>query len=458
SIFPGESVLLTFTSTSPSTNGTYPWAAQVKQSNDFNGTNNDFSLAPGASAASTTVTTASCNKPPVVTTSSGTTAYTENGAATAIDTGLTVTDADDTNLESASVQITGNLASGEDVLSFTNTANITGTWTSSTGTLALSGHDTVANYQAALRSVGYSNSSDNPSMATRTVTFKVNDGDVNSAGATKDVSVAAVNDPPVAVDDSTSITLPATLTGFDVVANDTDLDTPNASLAISASDSTSAQGGTVTCAVGGRTCSYTPASGFSGSDSFQYTVTDGSSTATATVKIYVANGTLDCGTGNTADATGSGDLADVHITRLANTDPLSTCVAKNYALTTKVEDPPGPDGPTNVVTFDQQAISGQASAHYLMRIIWTYDPGTSTNTNPSTIGGRTFQIDYGDGTGPHDAQLCTSVTYDGGGNVTGAVHPSNVPWCITGQSYTINSAGKIVLTQSWDGLGDPKVW
>ena len=97
-----------------------------------------------------------------------------------------------------------------DVLSFTNTANITGTWTSSTGTLALSGSDTVANYQAALRSVGYSNSSDNPSTATRTVTFKVNDGDVDSAGATKDVSVAVVNDAPVAVDDSTSITLPAT--------------------------------------------------------------------------------------------------------------------------------------------------------------------------------------------------------------------------------------------------------
>jgi hypothetical protein len=79
------------------------------------------------------------------------------------------------------------------------------------------------------------------------------------------------------------------------------------------------------------------------------------------------------------------------------------------------------------------------------------------------VGGRTFQIDYGDGT-PHDAELCESVTYDTGGNVTGATHPTDtsypdgIPWCITGQSYTIDGSGNIALIQSWDGLDDPKVW
>ena len=83
---------------------------------------------------------------------------------------------DNTNLASATIQITGNYQNGQDVLSFTNTANITGTWTAATGTLTLSGTDTVANYQAALRAVKYQNTSDNPSGLTRTVSFTVNDG------------------------------------------------------------------------------------------------------------------------------------------------------------------------------------------------------------------------------------------------------------------------------------------
>src|SRR5438067_187740 len=64
----------------------------------------------------------------------------------------------------------------EDVLSFTDTATITGSWDSTTGVLTLSGTDTLAHYQAALRSVKYSNTSDNPSSATRTASFQVDDG------------------------------------------------------------------------------------------------------------------------------------------------------------------------------------------------------------------------------------------------------------------------------------------
>ena len=83
---------------------------------------------------------------------------------------------DNANLAGATVQITGNYQNGQDVLSFANTATITGTWNAATGTLTLSGSDTVANYQAALRAVKYQNTSDNPSGVTRTVSFKVNDG------------------------------------------------------------------------------------------------------------------------------------------------------------------------------------------------------------------------------------------------------------------------------------------
>jgi len=66
-----------------------------------------------------------------------------------------------------------NFAFGQDVLGFTNQNGISGSYDASTGVLTLTGSSGVANYQAALRSVTYSNSSDNPSGATRTISYRV---------------------------------------------------------------------------------------------------------------------------------------------------------------------------------------------------------------------------------------------------------------------------------------------
>ena len=125
--------------------------------------------------------------------------YTEGGVS-AITASLTISDLDHTVLTSATVQIIGNYQNGQDLLSFTNTGNITGSWNAGTGTLTLSGSDTLANYQAALRSVTYSNSADNPNMATRTVSFRANDGTSNSNTQARDITLAAVNDAPIATD------------------------------------------------------------------------------------------------------------------------------------------------------------------------------------------------------------------------------------------------------------------
>ena len=67
-----------------------------------------------------------------------------------------------------------------------------------TGTLTLVGSDTLANHQAALRAVTYVNTSDNPSVLARTVSFTVNDGTASSVAATRNITVTAVNDAPVA--------------------------------------------------------------------------------------------------------------------------------------------------------------------------------------------------------------------------------------------------------------------
>src|SRR4029077_1239647 len=109
--------------------------------------------------------------------------YTENGAASAINSAITVADLDNTTLPSATVSITGGFASAEDVLSFTNVpatmGNIAGAYNAGTGVMTLTsagGTATLAQWQAALRSVQYANSSENPTTAARTVSFQVNDG------------------------------------------------------------------------------------------------------------------------------------------------------------------------------------------------------------------------------------------------------------------------------------------
>ncbi|MEN0105327.1 MAG: DUF4347 domain-containing protein, partial [Pseudomonas sp.] len=148
------------------------------------------------------------NAAPVTTTSGGTTAFTEGNNVTStpvlVDSGITVTDADNSTLASAKVSITGNLQTGQDVLAFTNNpatmGNITGSYSAATGVLSMTSAGstaTLAQWQAALRSVTYTNSSESPNTANRTISFVVNDSVSNSTASTKTVSVAATNDSPV---------------------------------------------------------------------------------------------------------------------------------------------------------------------------------------------------------------------------------------------------------------------
>jgi hypothetical protein len=146
----------------------------------------------------TTIT--AVNDAPVVTASGSTTAFTEGNNVTStpvvIDSVLTLSDIDSVNMSSATISITGAFQTDQDVLAFTNQNGITGSYNAGTGVLTLSGSATTANYQTALRSVTYSNSSNSPNTTSRTISFVVNDGTDNSVAATKTVSVTAVNDTP----------------------------------------------------------------------------------------------------------------------------------------------------------------------------------------------------------------------------------------------------------------------
>ena len=142
-----------------------------------------------------TVNVVAVNDAPVLT-AGATLAFTEGGSAAVVDGTVTVSDVDSVNLTSATVQITANYANGEDVLGFVNAGGITGSFAPATGTLTLTGAATLANYQAALRSVTYNNTSITPSTLARTVTWIGNDGALPSAPVTSTINVIAVNSPP----------------------------------------------------------------------------------------------------------------------------------------------------------------------------------------------------------------------------------------------------------------------
>jgi hypothetical protein len=219
------------------------------------------------------ITVTTVNDAPVVTTSASNTSFTENGAAVAVDTGLTVTDGDSANLANATVAITGGFDSTQDTLAFTNQNGITGNYNSGTGVLTLSGSSSVANYQTALRSVTYSNSSDNPT-ASRTVSFTVNDGLVDSNTATKGITINAVNDAPVntvpgpqSTDQNTPLTFSSGNSNQIAVA-DVDAGTNAIQVTLTATD------GTLT---------------LSGTSGLAFTVGDGTADATMTFTGTIAN-------------------------------------------------------------------------------------------------------------------------------------------------------------------------
>ena len=85
---------------------------------------------------------------------------------------ITLSDVDDTNLDSAVVQITGNYTTGQDVLAFTNTANITGSWNAGTGTLDLDRHRHAGQLPGRLAERHLPEHQREPSTATRTVTSR----------------------------------------------------------------------------------------------------------------------------------------------------------------------------------------------------------------------------------------------------------------------------------------------
>lgn len=110
---------------------------------------------------------------------------------------------------------------------------------------------------------------------TESFTYTVTNGDAE-ATATVTVTVTAVNDRPIANDDSFTVNEDSANNSLGVTLNDTDVDDTNFQVVFV---SATTQNGSASIGSDGRSINYTPAANFAGTDQFSYRISDGEDTS-----------------------------------------------------------------------------------------------------------------------------------------------------------------------------------
>ncbi|NQD93315.1 hypothetical protein HP532_11725, partial [Pseudomonas sp. CrR25] len=401
----------------------------------------DASSTGGSTSFSVTTDTASLtvtavDDPASVTTSGGTTAFIEgNNTASApvvVDSGLTLADSDSATLASATLSISGNFQAGQDVLAFLNDGstmgNIAASYNAGTGVLTFTSAGataTLAQWQAALRSVTYGNSSETPDTSTRTLSFVVNDGNSDSSTATKLLSVADVNDAPI-------VNAPGTLSVTE--------DSASALAGISFSDA-DVGGGTVTA-------SFSVASGTLAASSGGGVTVSGSSTA-LTLSGTVADINAFISANNLSYTTAAHATTDVTLTVAINDggNTGSGGAQSDSAITTlqvvAVNDAPTVTAPVSLaVTEDvSTALSGISFADV--------DAGSAAVT-------ATFSVPSGTLTATSGSGVIVSGSGTGTLTLSGAIADINAFIAANSLSFTTaaNATGNVLLSVSIDDDGN----
>ncbi|MBR7522572.1 DUF4347 domain-containing protein [Pseudomonas juntendi] len=231
------------------------------------GLHTNISSLGGSGAFSSATDTASVlvtavNDAPVLTGSGGTVNWTEGNNVTstpvAIDSGIVITDPDGPGISSATVSLGGNYILGEDTLGFTanpaTMGDITGSFDAMTGVLTLTsaGAATQAQFQEALRSVTYSNSSDTPTLSTRTALITVNDGGLDSNVVTRSITLTAVNDAPlISAPSNVTVTEDSASPITGIILNDVDSSSGTLTLTVASGALSATSGSGVTVAGSG---------------------------------------------------------------------------------------------------------------------------------------------------------------------------------------------------------------
>lgn len=338
-----------------------------------------------STSIATSVSVVAINDAPIVTSSGGASTFTEGGGGTVIDSGLTLSDPDNTTLASARLTIAGNFQSGADVLGFVNDGstmgNIVAIYDAGTGVMTLTSAGataTLAQWQAALRSVTYSNDSNAPSTANRTISFVTNDGQSDSTAATKIVNVTAVNDAPqITAPVSLGVTedMPSAITGISFSDVDAGSANVTVTLSIGSGALSATSGGGVT--VGGTSSALTLTGSIANINSFiagsnlSFT-TAANATADVTLTVNINDG------GNTGNGGAQSANETVTLQVTAVNDAPTVTAPGSIAIT---EDIPG--ALTGISFADVDAGSGTVT------VTFSVPSGTLSATSGSgvSIGG-----------------------------------------------------------------------
>jgi len=308
---------------------------------------NDGTLS--SSAVSSTVNVTPVDDAPVLGGAGGSVGYTEQAAGVAIAGSLTVADPDNASLAGATVTIASGFVAG-DVLGFAGQAGISGSYDAASHILTLSGSASLASYQAALRSVTFASSSDDPTAGggatSRTISFAASDGTLSSAAATSTINVTAVNDAPLLGGAGNSIGYVEQAAPVVLDANLTVADPDNATLA----------GATVAISSGfvaGDVLGFASQGGISGSyDPSTHILT---LSGTASVAAYQAALRAVTFASSSDDPTAGGAHLSRAISFTASDGALAGDPVTTTLNVTAVNDPPVLGGAGNSVGYTEQA-------------------------------------------------------------------------------------------------------
>ena len=228
--------------------------------------------------------------------------------------------------------------------------------------------------------------------------YTVSDGNDTDTG-TVTVTVTAVNDPPIAVDD-TSSTDEDTAVDINVVSNDTDADEDT----LSVTQVTTPSNGTAAIVAGSTTTvTYTPTANFNGTDSFTYTVSDGTDTDTGTVNVTVEAVEVTRSTSSNADLaalTVSGGaldtdfdsrITDYTMTVASLVASISLDLVTAHSRATTVVRANGVEMPTDNIPLTEGSVT-------IIAVVVTAEDGTTTQTYTIQVS-RAASVPVDDGSG-----------------------------------------------------------
>lgn len=306
--------------------------------------------------------------------------FVTGSSAVVIDDAVSISDVDSTTIASSTVAISTNFQSNQDSLLFTDQNGITGSYSS--GTLTLTGTTSLANYQTALRSIRYANSTTSPSTSTRTIEFKVNDGQTESNSTYRDISFTATNSAPVITQGaSVSVTMDedSTPTAFSLTLEATDADYHSITWSVSGS----ASNGTASVSGTGdsKSISYTPTANYYGSDSFVVQASDG----LGGVDTITVNVTIRDKTAPVISSVARGTLYSTSTSITWNTDEAASTKVAFGATSSYGTSTPEADTSPRVTSHSQTLGSLLPCTLYHYAVV-----STDSNSNTSTSTDGTF--------------------------------------------------------------------